>query len=98
MKLTGAFHIIGGSKLFDGKTVSAILLIAGSSTRLGSTVNKNFLKINNKPVFLYSLDIFNSNKYIDDIFVVIRETDKSIVQPILDEFSRKQAYFISSRR
>ena len=74
--------------MYNNKTVSAVLLIAGSSARFKSITNKNLLEINNKPIFLYSLDIFNSNKYIDDIFIAVREDDKSAVQSIVSEFNR----------
>lgn len=33
--------------MINGKTVSAIILIAGNSTRYGQNRNKNFDKINN---------------------------------------------------
>jgi len=74
--------------LYNNKTVSAIVLIAGNSTRFNSTINKNLLEINNKPIFLYSLDILNSNQYIDNILVVIREVDKDLVQASIDKLER----------
>ena len=98
MRLTGVFLITGGNILYKDKTVSAIILIAGSSSRFHSEINKNLLEINNKPIFLYSLDIFNSNKYIDDIFVVVRETDRDEVMRVMHDFHRRQAYLNSCRR
>lgn len=74
--------------MYNNKTVSAIVLIAGNSTRFNSTINKNLLEINNKPIFLYSLDILNSNQYIDNILVVIREVDKDLVQASIDKLER----------
>jgi 2-C-methyl-D-erythritol 4-phosphate cytidylyltransferase len=56
--------------------VTAILLIAGSSTRYGKKTNKNFELINRKPLFIYSLDIFIQNKNIDEIIIVSKKDDQ----------------------
>ena len=58
--------------------ITAILLCAGNSIRYGKGINKNFELINNKNIFCYSLDIFDSNEYIDDIIIVIKKKIKNI--------------------
>ena len=56
-------HLIiqkGGIYLKNNKKVTAIILVAGNSTRYGQNRNKNFEIINGKEVLLYSLEKFNS--------------------------------------
>jgi len=65
--------------LINGKSVSAILLIAGSSTRFNSNNNKNLEVINGIPLFLYSLKIFDQNTHIDDIVLVVKEDEFSLI-------------------
>lgn len=47
-----------------------ILLAGGSSTRTNTAIPKQFTVINNKPVFAYSLDVFNASSLIDHIIIV----------------------------
>lgn len=67
-----------------GRTVTAIILIAGNSTRFGQNRNKNFEIINGKPIIVYSLEKFDKNKYIDNIIIATKNSDidkfKNIIQ------------------
>ena len=65
--------------------VTGILLLAGNSTRYNKSINKNFELINSQHVFLYSLNIFDTNDLINDIILVIREDDQKIVESILNK-------------
>jgi len=76
--------------MFNDKTVSAVLLIAGSSNRFSSNINKNLEKLNDKYVFMYSLDIFNNCDYIDNIFIVVKDSELSTVKSILEDFNSKK--------
>ena len=66
------------------KTVTAIILVAGNSTRFGTGKNKNFELVNGKTVLSYSLDEFNKNQYVDNILIAMRKEDKEQVQKIID--------------
>ena len=65
------------------RTVTAIILVAGNSTRFGQNRNKNFELVNNKTILSYSINAFNKNKFIDNIIVVIKKDDKEIVEQII---------------
>jgi|GEM_PF-6155676 len=80
------------------KTISAVLLIAGSSNRFGGITNKNLEKINDKYIFWYSLEVFNNCKYIDNIFIVVKEEEKEHVTNILSDFNFKKDFTIVVRR
>lgn len=67
------------------KTVTAIILVAGNSTRFGQNRNKNFELVNGKSILSYSINAFNKNKFIDNIIIVIKQDDKQIVEQIIDK-------------
>ena len=70
--------------MIQDKTVTAVILVAGNSTRFGKNRNKNFELVNGKTILSYSVKAFNENEYIDNIIVVLKEEDKNTVQEIID--------------
>jgi len=74
--------------MFQSKTVSAIILAAGSGTRFGGDINKVYLELGQKKVLQYSIDEFLLNKYIDEIIVVIKDGE--------DELYKKLGYNIKT--
>ena len=52
-----------------------IILSAGSSTRFGGTIKKQFYELAGKPVLYYSLSTFNNSKFIDEIVLVTSKED-----------------------
>lgn len=71
--------------MIEGKTVTAILLVAGNSTRYGQNRNKNFERINGKTVMSYSLEVFGKNTYIDNLLIGVKKEEIPIVKQILQE-------------
>ena len=59
--------------------------MAGNSTRYKKNINKNFELLNNQYIFLYSLNKFLENNYIDDVILVIREIDKEKIGSIIEK-------------
>lgn len=53
----------------------AVILAAGRGKRMGADINKQFLKIKDKPVLYYSLRTFSSNELIDGIIIVCAESE-----------------------
>jgi 2-C-methyl-D-erythritol 4-phosphate cytidylyltransferase len=49
----------------------AIILSAGKGERIGSSTPKQYLKLNNKPVLEYSLDLFEGMNEIDGCILVV---------------------------
>ena len=82
-------HIIqfikGAKNMIEEKTVTAIILVAGNSTRYGQNRNKNFDKIQGKEVMLYSLEAFNKNDFIDNIIIGAKEEEIPIVKEIISK-------------
>ncbi len=69
--------------MVEEKTVTAVILVAGNSTRYGQNRNKNFENIQGKPVILYSLEEFHKNRYIDNILIGAKEEEIPIIKNIL---------------
>ena len=71
-----------------------ILLCAGNSTRLNLEQKKQFLFINNKPIFLYSFEKFFLTKKIDKYIIVINKNDLNNEAIIF--FKKKYKYLIEN--
>jgi len=67
------------------KTVTAVILVAGNSTRYGQNRNKNFEMIHGKTVMSYSLEAFHQNAYIDNIVIGAKEEEISIIKDIIQK-------------
>lgn len=61
----------------------AILLAAGTGSRTGLDIPKQFVKINNKYLLSYSIDSFIKSKLVDDIYIVVNEKYKEKLIEIL---------------
>lgn len=71
--------------IMDNKKITAVVLVAGNSTRFGKNRNKNFERINSKSVLAYSLNAFVKNEYIDDIIIASKESEIQDVEKIINE-------------
>lgn len=65
--------------------VSAIIVAAGGSTRMGTAGSKQFLPLLGKPAIAYTLRAFQDCALIDEIVVVCRAQDIDRVQQIAQE-------------
>lgn len=54
--------------------VSAVIVAGGRGTRMKSEINKQFIKIQNKEVLSYTVDVFENIAEIKEIIIVIEET------------------------
>ncbi|NLK71944.1 MAG: 2-C-methyl-D-erythritol 2,4-cyclodiphosphate synthase [Clostridiales bacterium] len=64
--------------MYKDKYISVIIAAAGTGTRMGlSTVSKQFRKIGGKPILAHAIEVFEKNKYIDEILVVLKKEDIS---------------------
>ena len=73
--------------MINKRSISAIILIAGNSTRYNKNINKNFEIINRKPVLSYSLHAFDKNMYIDNIIIAVKKTEINHVKEIVNNES-----------
>ena len=68
----------------------AIILASGSGKRFKSNLPKQFVKINGKTIIEYSIEAFESSKYIDYIIVVINPHYKDLVNTIIKNNNYKK--------
>lgn len=71
-------------------TATAIVVAAGSSSRMGKNTNKQFLYIDDTPVLARTLQSFALAKSIDKIIVVTRQEDILTVNDLVREFNIKK--------
>ena len=69
----------------NNKSVTAVILVAGNSTRFGQNRNKNFEVINGKEILLYSLEVFDNNYLVDDIIIAGKENEMEIIKQIVSK-------------
>lgn len=67
--------------------VTAIVIAAGSSTRMGGKVSKQLLLLDGKPVIAHTLAAFEAAQSIDEIVVVTRAEDIEEISAIAQKYS-----------
>ncbi len=64
----------------------AIIVAAGSGTRMGTDKPKQFLELSGMPVVVHALRAYQSSDYITDIVVVRRAEDASVYDDLKEKF------------
>lgn len=70
--------------------VTAVILVAGTSSRFGEKYNKVFAELNGKPVLSYSLKVFDEHTKIDEIILVINPKEELKIKEFLDDTNIKK--------
>lgn len=68
------------------KTV-ALITAAGTGTRMGQDIPKQFMHVDNKPILLYTLEAFQKHPAIDSIMVVTLPTWIDVVRAYTLQFN-----------
>jgi 2-C-methyl-D-erythritol 4-phosphate cytidylyltransferase len=69
---------------------TAIIVAAGSGTRIGSDKPKQFLEIHGRPIIVHTLERFASCDSVDEIVLVLPEADIEAFRQITESFSIKK--------
>lgn len=77
--------VLGEHNKENEKTISAIILMAGSSTRFVDDNNKLSYQIINRPVFTYSLETFYNHEKIEHLYLVVSSTTINEVEEYVKE-------------
>lgn len=70
--------------------VSAVIVAAGNSTRMGLEISKQFIKLNGECVISHTLKAFEKAEIIDSVVVVCRESDRAEIESIIKEKDYKK--------
>ena len=63
----------------------AIILASGTGTRSGFDIPKQFIKISNRTIFEMSISIFEENKSIDEIYIVVYEKFVELAKKLIKQ-------------
>jgi 2-C-methyl-D-erythritol 4-phosphate cytidylyltransferase len=58
----------------------AIILAAGVGKRMGAATNKQLLLLDNKPIIVHTLQVFEDCRAIDGVYLVVNQKDLPVVQ------------------
>ncbi|MDI3310542.1 MAG: 2-C-methyl-D-erythritol 4-phosphate cytidylyltransferase [Thermoanaerobacterium sp.] len=71
--------------------ISAIVVAAGKGRRMGTKLNKVFLKLNGKPVLYYTLNVFEKLSELNEIVLVVSNEDIDYCRrEIVDKYNFKK--------
>ena len=63
------------SELYEKSAAAAIIVGAGKGLRMNSTIPKQYLRLNNLPVIVYSMEAFAACDKINEIYLVVSEAE-----------------------
>jgi 2-C-methyl-D-erythritol 4-phosphate cytidylyltransferase len=79
----------------NDQIIDAIIVAAGSGTRLGASVPKAYIPLCGKPLFCYSLETFLSHPQIGSVIVVVPESMIAYTVTITADYSQKPIHIVS---
>lgn len=71
-----------------------IVLLGGKGTRIGKKLPKQFLLIDNKPMFVYSVEAFMNNEYINEIALVIPKEYSDYVKKMIKFYNLTKVKYL----
>lgn len=72
----------------------ALLIAGGSGNRMGQSIPKQFLTVNERPVIVYTLEAFQKHPEIDEIAVVCIEGWQAVLQAYANQFNITKLKYI----
>ena len=89
-KLAGA--LIGSLKRIKPRPifVSAIVLAAGSGTRMGADITKQWLTLEGEPLFVHSLKALDSCRAVREIILCVKEDELSMFEDTASRYGVKK--------
>ena len=70
--------------------VSAIILAAGSGTRMGADITKQWMLLENEPLFVHSLRAFEKCKRVKEIILVVKNEEKEAYDGVAKKYGIKK--------
>jgi 2-C-methyl-D-erythritol 4-phosphate cytidylyltransferase len=58
----------------------AIVLAGGAGKRMGSSTNKQFLLLDNRPILAHTLQVFQECRAVDGVYLVVNHKDLPLIQ------------------
>ena len=71
--------------------IAVLIPAAGQGKRMGAAIKKPYLQLNDKPVLSHTIDRFEHNSVVDEIFVIVDDSDfKTCKTNVLDPYRYKK--------
>lgn len=71
-------------------SVGVVIPAAGQGKRMGTKESKQFLLFHQKPIFLHTIEVFENHPEVDEIVVVVRETEIERTKRLIKEHGIKK--------
>ena len=71
-----------------------LIIAGGSGNRMGQDIPKQFLTVNEKPVIVYTLEVFQAHKEIDTIAIVCISGWETVLQAYANQFNITKLKYI----
>ena len=68
--------------MYQRKRVTAVILAAGSGSRMGGPVNKVHLPLDERPVIAHTMAAFAEHPYVDELVLVAREGEQETLEAV----------------
>lgn len=73
--------------------VSVIIPAAGRGTRMGKSINKQYITLDNKTILTHTITAFDKCPYIDEILIVVADNEEKLFKnKVLKEYKIKKPY------
>ena len=76
----------GLSKSVGHEKTSAVILVAGKSTRAGGSTTKQLTEINGVPVAVHTLRKFQKSEVIDEIIIVASASERELYGDYIEKY------------
>ncbi|QCR34570.1 2-C-methyl-D-erythritol 4-phosphate cytidylyltransferase [Lysinibacillus sp. SGAir0095] len=63
-----------------------VLPAAGSGKRMGAGQNKLFLQLDNKPILMHTLEVFQGDENCSGIWLAVKPEEREYIQGLLDQY------------
>lgn len=78
----------GKNKVVNNKKfVSAVIVCAGNSTRMGLGKSKQFIELLGKPAVYYTIKAFEESLSVNEVVIVCRECDRADFENIINNYN-----------
>lgn len=69
------------------QTYTVLIPAAGSGSRMGAGINKLFLELDDKPILMHTLDVFERDPACDGMVISVKAEERSVIERMLERFS-----------
>lgn len=83
--------------MFEDRIVTAVIVAAGSGTRMGGVLPKQFLKIGGRTILEMAVRPFEKSQYVDNILVMTSQDFVALCEDICRQFAKVSAVLPGGR-